>query len=228
MPEAEIPTILIRFNNEMRLHEIPLFRGAVIHSLQEASVFFHNHSGKDTLRYAYPLIQYKCIDGKAAMLGIKEGVSDVEKFLACNPDIMRIGQRRDRMLIHKINRGDTALKLTSEWNLYELHNYLPLSQENYMQYRNAESLAERCTLLEQCLVGNILSFAKGVGVHFDEQIKVVLQNAENIKLYEFKKVKMMAFDIVFNANVSLPQYIGLGRKVSFGFGTLTWCDDKCK
>ena len=226
MSETEISTILIRFNNEMSLHEIPLFRGAVIHSLQEASVYFHNHTGDKTLRYAYPLIQYKCIDGKAAMLGIKEGIADIDKFLACNPDKMRIGQRREQMLIHRINKENTTLKLTSEWNWYKLHNYLPLSQENYVQYRNATSLAERCTLLEQCMVGNILSFAKGMAVHFDDQIKVALQNVENIKLYEFKNVKMMAFDIVFKANVSLPQYIGLGRKVSFGFGTLTWYDDK--
>ena len=31
----------------------------------------------------------------------------------------------------------------------------------------------------------------------------------------------MAFDIEFKVNLTLPQYIGLGKSVSVGFGTLT-------
>ena len=31
----------------------------------------------------------------------------------------------------------------------------------------------------------------------------------------------MAFDIEFKTNLSLPQYIGIGKNASVGYGTLT-------
>ena len=39
--------------------------------------------------------------------------------------------------------------------------------------------------------------------------------------YKFKNVNMLGFDVVFSTNVSLPQYVGLGKGVSLGFGMIT-------
>ena len=228
MNEAEITTLTVRFTNRMKQEELPLFRGAVIHSAENADVLFHNHMSDDRLRYAYPLIQYKCIDGQAAVVCIGDGIADIENFLAHNPDSVRIGRRQEQLLIFRISKATTRLRLTPEWHGYRIHRYLPLSQENYAQYRKMESVVERYALLERCLVGNILSFAKGMGVFFDTDVKVALQQVDNIRPYEFKKMKMMGFDIVFKTNAVLPANIGLGRKVSFGFGVLTECDDLCQ
>lgn len=54
-----IKTLLIKFQNKISASEIPLFRGAVINSLDEKLVLFHNHVN-DKLRYAYPLILSMC------------------------------------------------------------------------------------------------------------------------------------------------------------------------
>ncbi len=226
MTEAEITTLTVRFTNRIRQEELPFFRGAVIHSAENAGVLFHNHMSDDRLRYAYPLIQYKCIDGRAVVVCIGDGIADIENFLAHNPDSVRIGRRREQLSILRINKATTLLRLTPEWHWYRICRYLPLSQENYAQYREMESMVERCALLERCLVGNILSLAKGMGVFFDTDVKVALQHVDNSRLYEFKKIKMMGFDIVFKTNAVLPANVGLGRKVSFGFGVLTECDDK--
>ena len=40
------------------------------------------------------------------------------------------------------------------------------------------------------------------------------------KTYRYKNVKLQGFDLVFKTNVSLPDYIGLGKSVSQGFGTI--------
>ena len=224
MAEAEITTLVVRFTNRMRMDELSSFRGAIIHATEEADVLYHNHEGDDKLRYAYPLIQYKCIDGQAAIVCLGAGVADIERFMATNPSEVRIGNRHEQLSIVRINKEVTSLRLTTEWHSYRVSSYLPFSQENYAQYRNLGRLAERVAMLEHCLVGNILSFAKGMGVYFDGQVKVTLQDIENSQLYEFKRIKMMGFDIVFKTNALLPGYIGLGRKVSFGFGTLTTCE----
>ena len=46
-------TIIIQFENEIEAKAIPFFRGAVIASLDEKNILFHNHD-EDKLRYSYP------------------------------------------------------------------------------------------------------------------------------------------------------------------------------
>ena len=69
----KVRIMVIRFSNTITLKEIPLMRGALIHALDSNSnLLFHNHD-ESGLRYAYPLIQYKRINNKAAMVCINEG-----------------------------------------------------------------------------------------------------------------------------------------------------------
>ena len=97
----------------------------------------------------------------------------------------------------------------------------PLNQNNYGVFSTLESLREKCTMLERLLIGNILSFAKGIGVYFDEEIKVSIVDIEKAEQYLFKNVKMLGFDVVFRTNVLLPRYVGVGKGVSLGFGMIT-------
>jgi hypothetical protein len=68
--------------------------------------------------------------------------------------------------------------------------------------------------------GNILSFAKGIGVHFDMSVTCRITNMDEIGGMAYKSIKFAAFDMMFKTNVSLPNYIGLGKGVSHGFGTI--------
>ena len=52
-----IQTLIVYFSNEISQWEISLFRGAVIHAMENANVLFHNHLDEDSFRYRYPLIQ---------------------------------------------------------------------------------------------------------------------------------------------------------------------------
>ena len=72
--------LYIQFANEISQKEIPMFRGAVLHSMESCPVLFHNHLG-DKFRYAYPLIQYKRIKGKAAIVFVGKGVESFQEFM---------------------------------------------------------------------------------------------------------------------------------------------------
>lgn len=76
-----IDILTLTFDYDLVPYEIPLFRGAIIHSLEHKSLLFHNHEG-ERFRYAYPLIQYKRLEGKASILCINKGVEYVEDLLA--------------------------------------------------------------------------------------------------------------------------------------------------
>ena len=79
--QNDIHILVIRFKNEISLLEIPFFRGAILHALHgEANVLFHNHVDESSFRYSYPLIQYKRIQGKAAIVCLKEGTEAIGHF----------------------------------------------------------------------------------------------------------------------------------------------------
>ena len=61
--------LVIYFENEITPQEIPLFRGAIINSIDSDSLLFHNHTELG-VRYGYPLIQYKSIAGRAVIVWI--------------------------------------------------------------------------------------------------------------------------------------------------------------
>ena len=64
-----IRTLTVFYDTEISDKEIPLFRGAVLKSLGDsANVLYHNHTGEETFRYSYPLIQYKRLNRKALVI----------------------------------------------------------------------------------------------------------------------------------------------------------------
>lgn len=70
------------------------------------------------------------------------------------------------------------------------------------------------------VIGNILSFAKGMGIYFKDRITCKILEIEEPYWVIYKGVRMMAFNICFKSNLSLPDNIGLGKGVSLGNGLL--------
>ena len=103
---------------------------------------------------------------------------------------------------------------------YNIRKWLPLSSENYRSYRSLEGISEQVQFLQNILVGNILSFCKGLNLTVDKEIKCVITKILDTNSFTHKGVKMMGFDVEFKSNISLPNYLGLGKGVSLGFGTV--------
>ena len=217
----KLPTIVIQFDNEIESKALPYFRGAVIASLEKKDILFHNHD-EDKLRYAYPLIQYKRIHKKAAVMGIGKGIEVISQLLTAHDFNYQIGNEMVEMRIEAVNAYDNEIVLIEDAaHRYRLQNWLPLNSSNYAQYQNSESLVKRIQILERVLIGNILSFLKGIDIHLEEQLIVHVTDITGQRAVTYKKVRLMAFDIEFKTNIQLPQYIGIGKNASIGCGVLT-------
>lgn len=214
---AKINTFILRFSAEITLREVPLLRGAVIHAVQGANILFHNHVGT-RLRYAYPLVQYKRIGGKAAIVFVGEGVSVIADYFRGNPLDVMLGDRSVHMEVEHADASTTTVALWNDTFRYTLRKYLPLNKHNYGAYERVDGIVERCTILERSLTGNILSFAKGIDLHIDAPLQVKITHLSEPAIYVYKGVKMMGFDLEFVTNITLPDYIGLGKGTSLGFG----------
>lgn len=217
---AKEKLFVLRYANAITESEISQFRGALNKLLEdEPSLLFHNHTDEG-FRYAYPLIQYKRINGKAALVCINKGTEAVALLLGkanvqCDLQTRSFALELDGVKAHQ--------HLIQTWDstfVYYLRRWLPLNQENFASYQKIEGMVEKCQFLERILSGNILSMGKGLGIHFEHAITTKILNIDRTRIIPYKNVKMMAFDIVFKSNVSLPDYIGLGKGASTGFGVL--------
>ena len=215
----ELRLLKIQYTGSIAPHEVVAFRGAISSKVGEKGVLFHHHNG-DKLRYSYPLIQYKRLEGHPTMICIGTGVDDVHKFFA-QPDwsIMISGRKLDMKIKHlelvTITVGMSAAPLS-----YQLYHWVPLSQTSFPEYKSLSGKAEQTAYLERKLIGNILSFAKGLGWYIPEKIKLTITGFTERSPIQIKGIAMSNFHVDFTCNVQLPEHIGLGRKVSVGMGVL--------
>lgn len=216
--QNNINLLIVQFSNSIYREEIPSFRGAIVNVVQDKGAdLFHNHT-EDGLIYRYPLIQYKRIHQKAAMVCIGEGTESIGQFFsACNFNV-NIGNRLLELEVESVKANKVIVQVWDNMFSYTIRKWLPFNKENYEQYTKLESLAEKYAMLERILVGNILSFAKGVDIQFDKQVECKITEASEPMNIMHKGVKLMGFDVAFKSNVSLPDYIGLGKGVSVGKG----------
>jgi hypothetical protein len=217
-----IKTLRIQFDTPIKPYEIPAFRGAIIAKVGFKDTWlFHNHLGKDKYIYRYPLIQYKRIGGKPAILCVGEGVNEIQKLFAQPDWSFRLGKQEVETKVSKFLMDEFTLQLNSESDqVYKIINWVALNQQRYEDYKSLDTLTERIALLEGILTANILAMAKGIGWRITQPIRLHIQAIDRSDFITFKQQRQMAFSLQFKTNVVLPPFLGLGRNTSIGFGTL--------
>jgi hypothetical protein len=88
------------------------------------------------------------------------------------------------------------------------------------------SLSDKVALLEAILKGNLLSMAKGIGWTVDKPVEVVIASIERKQTYKYKGIALDGFEIIFQSNIYLPDYIGIGKGASHGFGIIKHFKEK--
>ena len=61
---------------------------------------------------------------------------------------------------------------------------------------------------------------KGLNISFNGEISCKITQLTDSRLMKFENLKMMAFDLEFNTNVSLPDYFAIGKGADLGFGVV--------
>jgi len=209
----------VQFDAEIEGWEVPAFRGAVIQKAGEQHITFHNHINDKEVIYRYPVIQYKRIGRNPALICVDFGVDEVHHFFNNRSLDIEISNRKLSLGVKYLQMNQFTLQVWEKIFPMRLNQWIALNQENHAKYNAADELA-RLALLENILKGNILSFAKGIGWSIDKEIQLRIDHVEKVRTVTYKEQKMLGFDISFRTNVFLPDYLGLGKGVSHGFGTV--------
>jgi len=177
----------------------------------------HQHN-TDKLIYKYPLVQYKMINKIPTVIGINEGVEVLKDIydkydeINLNGNIYEIVERGITVKEQEFGISDKLLsyRFVTPW--------LALNQENFEKYLKFGGVKQN-EMLRRNLVGNLLSASKGLGYNVPDTIRLEIGKGQNM-MCKVKRVQFVGFICEFMVNFEIPQYIGLGKSVSRGYGAV--------
>jgi len=196
-------------------------RGAVANLYPEERLL-HQHREDGKVDYYYPLVQYKIINGECLIAGFKEGAE-----LLTNLDLvtktLSLGEQSYIILTKELEFYNISIEITDILQQYRfITPWLALNEKNYEKYQRLGSWGKKSELLEKILIGNIISMSKSLGYTVPEPIKANIGKLKEVRT-SLKRTPMLGFLSTFSVNFEIPDYWGIGKSVSRGFGTVRRC-----
>lgn len=96
---------------------------------------------------------------------------------------------------------------------------LHLMRRIMRKYQKLGSSVKKKGLLEKILIGNIISMSKSLGYTVPEPINAKTEKLREVRT-SLKGTPMLGFLGTFSVNFEIPDYWGIGKSVSRGFGTV--------
>lgn len=141
-------------------------------------------------------------------------------FFFANRLEVQIENEKKKIKVENIKVHQHRVAVWDSFFDYKIYNWLPLNQDNYNKFKALEELTEKISFLEKIMSSNIISFLQGIDLFIDEKIEVKIKSIQSERLMNYKEQQMQAFTLVFRTNISLPNFIGLGKGSSVGFGVI--------
>lgn len=194
-------------------------RGFIGRLFQE-NVLYHNHLTTFTFNYKSSKIYYKVIDGVLSIVGIDEGAESLIENYEKITEIDINGKKISVECEITIKKYDLKIEDGKKYRYKFVSPWFALNQENYYKYKKGDFN------LNNQLRNNIIEFFKLNGVWADKSVEV-LGEFKEVNLIQ-KNTKILGFLGEFETNVKLPNYIGLGKRKSIGYGSIKEEKDVCK
>jgi hypothetical protein len=217
-----IKTAVLRLDLPLKPRESECLRGAVIHQLAGAeNILLHNHlDDSGGLRYAYPLVQYKVLEQKGAIVAIGEGTKELSTLMACSELNVRVGTHTHAVGVKSVAFDDFRPEFSEKGFRYRLDRWQPLNSENFRTYGQLLPLTDKIIFLEKILTGHILSLYKGLGIFINREVQCCFTRLSDPYEDRYKGFNTQLFQAEILTNISLPLCAGLGKGSSLGYGTI--------
>jgi Cas6b C-terminal domain/Cas6b N-terminal domain len=218
--------LAVSFDTNIQPYQLPAFRGAIAAKVGWEHEWFHNHDNENGGTHnRYPLIQYKLDTYKGQMrpmlLCLENGIEEAHHLFSQPDWSVRLNGEALTLKIAQLNVNQYTLNTWERPFTYRVHKWQAMNPDNFKKYQLLRGIVERTSFLENLLRNQILSFAKGVNWDLAEDFTFKLLSLPREEWLSYKhRQKMLVFTVDFECNLSLPDYIGLGRGASRGLGVV--------
>jgi hypothetical protein len=175
---------------------------------QEAGSFIHR----------YPAVQCKVIRDFPTVIGINEGALFLKEFADESREI-QIGPVTYRIAEHDITIRDEGFGISDAIHSYEFATpWLALTQENYKKFYKLTGKPARDEFVQKIFVDTLLSLSKSLG--YDVPAPIKCDTNLHFQKDRLDGVSIMTFTGKFQVNFEIPEYLGIGKSVSQGYGAV--------
>ena len=212
-------TLLLN-NVYLKPSQIHKFRGFVGNIFRDHDLI-HNHdlkTGKPI--YRYPLIQFKLIDKTPAIIAITDKAVKIFAEIFMKLDKIIIEDAVIFVFEKELKIEEVEFGYSDEIFMYEFVSpWIGLNQKNFIKY-NDVGREEKNEMLKRVMTGNILSMSKHLDCWLSQDQKIKIDHKLKETKVNLKSKSMTGFNGIFKTNFCLPDYLGLGKSVSRGFGVV--------
>ena len=237
-------TIKITTTVPITKHNVHKWRGAIIEQImqhkttfQSAKIpthLFHNHveneiattaqeNGKkrDNKLSNYPLVQYLEQNGKAELLGIGQGATALQMWLALAGEEISVNGKKQKLAMADIQQKNMEIKLNKKTSLYEIKNWIPFNPKKHKAWLKEDSLIDKIKLLNKSLFGQILHITDDLGIkNIKNDLIIQVKAIKKEHSVNCFRIKKLAFDVEITTNLNLPKNIGIGQGAAIGYGRI--------
>ncbi len=177
-------------------------------------------SGSSKPHY-YPLIQYQHQRGCPQILAIGQGLHQLQAVFK-QQEVLHLEWKGQTQVfnLETVDLKQCRPQMQQEHLNYEIQDWIALNPANYKAFKKIRDPQAQQAFLENKLKAHLLAFAKGIDWHVEAQIELNIHKIPNVKTVLHRSATVLAFHVQFSCNMLLPDGIGLGKGVSFGFGSI--------
>ena len=217
----QLRLLSVAFDTPIEPWELSAFRGAVARKAGWEHEMFHNHDNESGgFHYRMPLIQYKQDHGRPMLVCLNEGIEELHHFFSQPDWILELNGRSAPIRIAKLDVKQYRLGVWDKTFRYHIRNWIGLRDDSYVVYTRLDGVVEKLYHLEKVLQNQLVFLLEQLGCTPDRPVVVKIQQVKDERWVSFKKIKVLAFSLEFTANVMVPDYVGLGKGVSVGWGVV--------
>lgn len=241
MPKS-IPLLYLTLNIPVKPFEVAQLRELFIRHAVDISellqkknlsddLFSNEHITEKGIQFLkrYSAIQYGEENGYATVTGIGAGAAALKIFFKQPVNCVWNGRK---ITIGIIAQSEKRFSLIAKEKtcLYRINNYMPFKSvksdsdgnliTSFSEWKNLDTEIERLKLIQKKMASNIITFFKAntIEYNFNVVVAIVCKHQEKWGNFHDKPQKM--FDLTIRTNAQLPEGIGLGGAVAYGYGKL--------
>lgn len=215
----QIRYLIVRWTDiSLEPRDIPKLRGFFANKYPDLQLF-HNHLPDAGFDYKAPRIQYRVIEKHPALIAFGEGIELVKKaFLEV--DELLINGRAITSNEREISLREADFGQCTEYHKYSFSSpWMALDKENYQEYLGLDDF-QRKQQLKRILKSNLKTISKGFGYTIPKLDELNTDGWFQPLRVNFHNQPMQCFTGEFSTNFLIPNHLGLGGKVSRGFGVV--------